>query len=103
MAGGFLAVGCFFSAITKNQVISFILSVAGLAILVYAGMPTTLDYMSGFMPEPMISTMESMSFLGHFESIQKGIIQLKDIIYFAVMICGWLTACTIVLNERKAS
>lgn len=102
MAGGFLAVGCFFSALTKNQVISFILSVAALAVLVYSGMPTTLDYMSGFMPEGLVSTMESMSFLAHFESIQKGIIQLKDIVYFVAMICGWLAACSVVLNERKA-
>jgi ABC-2 type transport system permease protein len=103
MAGCFLAVGCFFSALTKNQVISFILSVAALAVLVYAGMPTTLDYMSGFMPGGLVSTMENMSFLTHFESIQKGIIQLKDIVYFVVLICGWLTACAVVLNERKAS
>jgi ABC-2 type transport system permease protein len=46
MAGSFLAIGGFFSSLTKNQVISFILSVAALAILVYIGMPTTLNYLS---------------------------------------------------------
>lgn len=102
MAGGFLAVGCFFSALTKNQVISFILSVAVLAVLVYAGMPTTLNYLSGFLPSQLVNTIEGMSFLTHFESIQKGFIQLPDILYFIILILGWIFACIIVLDERKA-
>ncbi|MHC4148103.1 MAG: ABC transporter permease, partial [Planctomycetota bacterium] len=43
MAGGFLAIGCFFSAVSKNQVISFVLSVVACAVLVFAGMPTTMN------------------------------------------------------------
>jgi ABC-2 type transport system permease protein len=103
MAGGFLAVGCFFSALTKNQVVSFILSVAALAVLVYAGMPTTLNYLADFMPASTVSAVEGMSFLAHFESIQKGLIQLKDISYFVFLIIGWIIACIIVLDERKAA
>jgi len=102
MAGAFLAVGCFFSALTKNQVISFILSVTALAILVYAGMPTTLNYLSGFLPAGLVSAVEGMSFLTHFESLQKGLIQLPDILYFVFLILGWIFACIIVLDERKA-
>lgn len=102
MAGGFLAVGCFFSALTKNQVISFILSVAALAVLVYAGMPTTLNYLASFFPLSFVSAVENMSFLTHFESIQKGLIKLPDILYFVLLIIGWIYACIIVLDERKA-
>ncbi len=50
MAGGFLAIGCFFSVVSKNQVISFVLSVVACAVLVFAGMPTTLNYLSTFLP-----------------------------------------------------
>ena len=50
MAGGFLAVGCFFSALSKNQVISFVLSVVACAVLVFAGVPTTMNYLSTFLP-----------------------------------------------------
>jgi ABC-2 type transport system permease protein len=103
LAGGFLSVGCFFSAITKNQVISFILSVAILAIFVYAGMPTTLTYLSRFMPAGMVSAVENMSFLTHFESLERGVLEFKDIGYFVLLIIGWLFACMIVLEERKAS
>ena len=103
MAGGFLAIGCFFSAVSKNQVISFVLSVVACAILVYAGMPTTMNYLSTFMPIGLVSAIEGMSFQGHFESIQKGVLEFKDLAYFVLMIVGWVAACTIVLDERKAS
>ena len=103
MAGGFLAVGCFFSAISKNQVISFILSVVACAVLVFAGMPTTLNYLSGFLPIGLVAAVEGMSFQTHFESIQKGVIKFSDISYFVLLIIGWVTAGSIILNERKAS
>jgi ABC-2 type transport system permease protein len=103
MAGGFLAIGCFFSAVSKNQVISFVLSVVVCAVLVYAGMPTTMNYLSTFMPAGLVSAIEGMSFQGHFESIQKGVLEFKDLAYFVLIIAGWIAACTIVLDERKAT
>jgi ABC-2 type transport system permease protein len=103
MAGGFLAIGCFFSAVSKNQVISFVLSVVVCAVLVFAGMPTTLDYLSTFLPSGLVSTIEGMSFSTHFESIQRGMLELKDLAYFVLLIVGWIAACAIVLDERRAS
>jgi ABC-2 type transport system permease protein len=103
VAGAFLAVGCFFSAITKSQVISFVLSVVACAVLVFAGMPTTLSYLSTFLPAGLVSAVETMSLQIHFESIQRGVIEFKDISYFLFLIVGWIAACTIILDERKAS
>ena len=104
MAGGFLAIGCFFSAVSKNQVISFVLSVVACAIFIYAGMPTTLNYLAGlgFMPMGLISAIENMSMMTHFESLQKGVITFSDISYFLLLIAGWIFACGIILDERKA-
>ncbi|MHC4073352.1 MAG: ABC transporter permease [Planctomycetota bacterium] len=102
MAGGFLAIGCFFSALSKNQVISFVLSVVACAILVFAGMPTTLSYVSTFLPAGMVSAIEGMSFQTHFESIQRGVLKFGDISYFVLLIVGWIAACSIILDERKA-
>ena len=102
MAGGFLAVGCFFSALSKNQVISFVLSVVACAVLVFAGMPTTLNYFSTFMPAGLVSAIESMSLQTHFESTQRGVVTFADISYFVLLIVGWIAACGIVLDERKA-
>ncbi len=102
MAGGFLAIGCFFSAITKSQVISFVLSVVACAILVFAGMPTTMDYLSTIFPAGLVSAISSMSFQEHFESIQRGVVDFKDLSYFVLLMVGWLTAASLILNERKA-
>jgi len=102
MAGGFLAIGCFFSAVSKNQVISFVLSVVACAILVFAGMPTTMNYLSTFLPAGLVSAIENMSFQAHFESIQKGVLEFKDLSYFILLIVGWIAACSVMLGERKA-
>ncbi len=102
MAGGFLAIGCFFSAVSKNQVISFVLSVVACAVLVFAGMPTTLSFVSTFLPAGLVSAIENMSFQTHFESIQRGVLKFEDLSYFILLIIGWIAACSIVLDERKA-
>jgi ABC-2 type transport system permease protein len=102
MAGGFLAVGCFFSALSKNQVISFVLSVVACAVLIFAGVPTTMNYLSTFLPAGLVTAVGNMSFETHFESIQKGVLEFKDVSYFLVLIIGWVAACTVVLEERKA-
>ena len=103
MAGAYLAVGCFFSALSKNQVISFILSVVACAVLMYIGMPTTVDYLGGLLPAGLVGVIEQMSFQRHFESMRKGVLQFSDLSYFVLMIAGWISACTIILQERKAA
>jgi len=103
MAGGFLAIGSFFSAVTKNQVISFILSVVACAILVFAGNPTTLNYLSAVLPSSLLSLVENLSFQNHFESMMRGVLEFKDIAYFGILIAAWVYACMVILEERKAS
>ncbi len=103
MAGGFLSIGCFFSIVSKNQVISFVLSVVACAVLVFAGMPTTLNYLSTFLPAGLVSAIGSLSLQEHFESIQKGVLEFKDLSYFILLIVGWIVASTYILDERKAS
>jgi ABC-2 type transport system permease protein len=103
IAGGFLAVGCFFSALSNNQVISFVLSVVACAVLVFAGMPTTMNYFSTFLPAGLVQAIGTMSFQGHFESMQRGVLEFKDISYFIILIAGWLAATGVILDERKAN
>ncbi|MHC4122499.1 MAG: ABC transporter permease subunit [Planctomycetota bacterium] len=102
MAGGFLAIGCFFSSISKNQVISFVLSVVACAALVFSGMPTVMAYLSTFLPNGLVRAIEGMSFQVHFESIQRGLVEFKDISYFILLIIGWIFATGVILEERKA-
>jgi len=102
MAGGFLAVGSCISATTKNQVIAFILSVVACFALLLAGFSMVLDLFSGWAPQTLVDTVASLSFLTHFESISKGVIDLRDIVYFALLIGVMLYANAIVLELKKA-
>lgn len=102
MAGGFLAVGACISATTKNQVIAFILSVVACFVLLLAGFSLVLDLFSPWAPQALLDAIASLSFLTHFASISKGVIDLRDLVYFAVLIAVALYANTIVLQMKKA-
>lgn len=102
MAGGFLAVGSCISATTKNQVIAFILAVVACFLLMLAGLPVVLDLFSGWAPQSVVDAVASLSFLTHFESISKGVIDVRDLVYFALLIGAMLYANTIVLELKKA-
>jgi len=103
MAGAFLAVECHFSALSKSQVISFILAVAVCALLVFSGLPSALNWFSSFLPGGLVRTIEGFSMQNHFESMVRGVIQLRDVVYFAALIVGWMAACVLVLDERRAA
>ncbi|MGE4658411.1 MAG: ABC transporter permease subunit [Gammaproteobacteria bacterium] len=102
MAGGFLAVGAFISATTKNQVIAFILSVVACFGLLLAGSSLVLDLFSSWAPQALVDAIASLSFLTHFANISKGVIDLRDLVYFSVLIAVFLYANTIILRLRKA-
>jgi len=102
MAGGFLAVGSCISAITKNQVIAFIISVVVSLALLLAGLPLVLDVFAAWAPQAIVDTIASLSFLTHFDSISKGVIDVRDIVYFGLLIGFALYANTIILELKKA-
>jgi ABC-2 type transport system permease protein len=103
MAGGFLAIGCFFSAVSKNQVISFVLSVVAYSIFVFAYLPTTMNYLSTFLPDGMVSAIANMSIQVHFDSIQRGVLEFRDISFFVLLTIGWIAATCVILEERKTN
>ena len=102
MAGGFLAVGSCISAATKNQVIAFILSVVACFALLLAGFELVLDAFAAWAPQALVDAVASLSFLTHFANISKGVIDLRDLVYFALLIAVCLYANTIVLHLKKA-
>jgi ABC-2 type transport system permease protein len=102
MAGGFLAVGSCISATTKNQVIAFILSVVVCFLLLLAGFELVLDVFSSWAPQSVVDAVSSLSFLTHFTEISKGVIDLRDLLYFGLLIAACLYANTIVLHLKKA-
>lgn len=102
MAGAFLAVGACLSALTRNQVIAFVLTVTVCFLLLLAGFPLVLNFFRLWAPQAVIDTIASMSFLTHFSSLIKGVIDLRDIVYFVAMIGFWLVANAVVLDLKKA-
>lgn len=100
MAGGFLAVGACISATTKNQVIAFILSVVVCFLLLLAGFDLVLNWFS-WAPQALVDAVASLSFLTHFTNISKGVIDLRDVVYFGLLIATCLYANTIVLQLKK--
>lgn len=102
MAGGFIAVGSCMSASTSNQVIAFILSVVVCFLLVVAGYPIVLDAFQSWAPTPIVDAIGALGFLTHFEAISKGVLDLRDVMYFLTMMAAWLLATAIVIDMKKA-
>lgn len=103
MAGGFLAIGSCLSAATRNQVIAFIFTaVTCLFFFLLTGFAPVINVLHGWLPQPIIDAVASLSFLTHFSSIAKGVIDLRDLLYFGTLIIASLAANTIVLDMKKA-
>ncbi|MGI9228440.1 MAG: ABC transporter permease subunit [Gammaproteobacteria bacterium] len=103
MAGCFLAVGSCISAATKSQVIAFVISVMICFLFILSGFPLVLDYFQGWAPQAFVDAIASLSFLTHFESIKKGVIDIRDLIFYTVFISFWLYANVVIIENRKAS
>lgn len=102
MAGGYLAIGSAISAMTKNQVIAFIISVVVSFAFTVAGAPIVLSYLSGWLPQIVLDTVASFSFLTHANAINDGVIDFRGLIYFASLIVFWLFVNTVVVDAKKA-
>jgi ABC-2 type transport system permease protein len=102
LAGGFLAIGSCTSALTRNQVIAFILGVVTCFVFLLAGYPLVLDVVKGVFPQAIVDMVASLSFLTHFQSIAKGVIDVRDLLYFGMLIAFFLIATAVVLDVRKA-
>ena len=102
MAGAFLAIGSCVSALTKNQVIAFIVSVVVCFLFTVSGLPLVIDFFAGWAPQQVLNTIASFSFLTHFQAITQGVIDIRDIVFFGTLIAVWLVACGIVVDMKKA-
>lgn len=102
LAGAYLAIGSCMSALAKNQVIAFILAVSVCFLFIVSGFPMVLDGFSGWAPQWLIDAVASLSFLTRFNAISKGVIDLRDLLYFLTLIAAWLAATAVVIDLKKA-
>ena len=102
MAAGFLAIGAFISALTKNQVVAFVMTTAVCFVLIASGAPIVLSLFSGWAPKFLIEFIASLSFLTHYADISKGVLDLRDAIYFLSVITVFLVANMLAVDRLKA-
>lgn len=102
MAGAYLAVGSCISAITKNQVIAFVVAVVVCFLFILSGFPLVLDFFRGWAPQTLINAIAALSFLTHYNNIAKGVIDFRDIFYFISFITFWLYLTIVFVELKKA-
>ncbi len=102
MAGAFLAIGAALSALTKNQVIAFVVTAAVCFLFTVSGSPVVLGFLKGWAPASVLATAASLSFLTHFNAIIRGVIDARDLVFFASVIGVSLFANAILVDLKKA-
>ena len=103
MAGAYLAVASAISALTKNQVIAFIVASTVCFLFVMSGHEPVQNAFRAWAPEQLISAIAGLSFLSHFENVTKGIIDLPAIVFYVSLIVFALFANKIIIDQRKAA
>ena len=101
MAGGYLSIGSCISSLTKNQVIAFVVSIAVCFLFTVSGMPIVLNFFSSWTPQALLDTIASFSFISNFTDLSKGVIDVRNIVYFFSLIILALTLNIISINSRK--
>ena len=102
MAGAYLAVGSCLSATTRSQVVAFVVTILACLLLLLAGFPLALDPLRSFLPQSAVDAASGLSFLTHFQAIMRGVLDLRDVLYFLLVIAAWLAATVLVIEIRKA-
>jgi ABC-2 type transport system permease protein len=101
VAGAFLSIGAALSAATKNQVIAFVLAVAVCFLFTVASYPLVTDFLSASVPV-LAEVARGVSVIERFQSFMRGVISLRDVVFFASFIGFWLFLNTVILEHRKA-
>ncbi len=100
LAGAYLAVTCMTSALTRNQVVAFILSVVLCLFLILAGFNPVTDLLARWASPAFIDTVAAFSVVTHFDGFQKGVIDTRDLFFFLSVIGFALFATSVVLRNR---
>lgn len=101
MAGGYLAIGAAASALTGNQVIAFVIGVFIAFLFTVTGLPIVVDTLSGWAPAALVEAAAGLSVLERFESLQRGVVELRDLVFFATLIAVWLAACGLFVSAKR--
>lgn len=101
MAGGYLAIGSCLSALTRNQVIAFVLAVTVCFLFTISGFPMVINFFAAFLPQTIVETLSLFSFLTNFSDITTGVVEWRSLVYFVSLIAFFLFVNVVVLDTKK--
>jgi ABC-2 type transport system permease protein len=102
LAGAYLAITCMTSALTRNQVIAFILSVVICLFLVLAGWPPVTGFLASLGATGLKDFVAALSVMTHFEGFQRGVLDFRDVLYFATVIGFCLFTTGVIIRTHRA-
>ena len=102
LCGSYLSISAMTSAMTRNQVVSFIVSVVLCLFLILAGWPPVTNFLTGWASAWLVDTIAAFSVMTHFESIQKGVIDSRDVFFFLSVIAFSLFATSVIIRAHRA-
>ena len=102
-AAAFLAVGMLFSALSKNQVVAFILAVAACVSFLLVGLPQTQEAVGLWLGGYAERLVASLSLVDHFETLTRGLLEVRALLFYLVFTVVWLAGGSLVLGQTKTS
>ena len=102
MSGAFLAIGTCMSALTRNQIIAFIAGAVVCFLFTLSGLDMVLNVFRPWAPAALVDAVAAMSFLTRFEALSRGVIELRDLIFFLSLMAFWLFATVMAVDAKKA-
>ena len=101
LAGSYLAISCVTSAITRNQVVSFIISVVACLFLILAGFPPVTNLLVRWAKPWFVDAVSGISVITHFDGFQKGVLDSRDVIFFLSLIVFSLFTTSVILRTHR--
>ena len=101
LAGCYLAIGTCLSALTRNQLIAFIVTVAVCFLFMLAGLSFVLDFVKDWVSAPVLDLLAAFSFLPYFRTMIRGLIDARALIFFGGVIVVWLAAAAIAVDRQR--
>ncbi len=101
MAGNFIAIGACLSALTRSQVVAFILTALVCVLLILVGSPQVLDFFHDTLARRLVNGLAHLSMLRHFEGLARGVLDVRDALYFLLSTLGWLVGGVLLLDLKR--
>ena len=102
LAGAYLAITCMTSAMTRNQVVAFIVSVVLCLFLILAGFNPVTDLLARWASPAVVDTVAAFSVITHFDAFQRGVIDSRDLVFFLSLIGFALFATGVIIRGHRA-